>query len=132
MKNFLKKVLISNKKLPNGECLHAFNQRFAEAINVEWFKKEEYYEVIFYNNKTECIALFQDDGTLIEYRQNLSPGHLPEIIKNLAQLKGEIMNIVLTNKGNMLEYEIIIRVPDFSRFCLNISEYGEILAEKKL
>ena len=42
------------------------------------------------------------------------------------------MNAVLTNKGNMLEYEIIIRQPDFSRFCLTISEFGEIIAEKKL
>ena len=132
MKNFIKKVLVGNKTLPAEECIKSFNMNFTEAINVEWFKKAEHYEAIFYNNKIECIALFHLNGTLLEYRQNIPIGYLPEIIKDVAQSKGEIMNTVLTNKGNMLEYEIIIRNSTLIRYCLNVSEFGEIVSEKKL
>jgi hypothetical protein len=132
MKNFLKKVLAGNKISPTEECLQSFNLNFTEAINVEWFKHAAHYEAIFYNNKIECIALFQANGTLLEYRQNIPQEYLPEIIKNQAQTKGEIMNTVLSNKGNMLAYEIIIRDTHLNRYCLNISESGEIVSDKKL
>jgi hypothetical protein len=125
-------VWVRNKIAPSEACLQSFNQNFAEAVNVEWSKKTAAYEAIFYNNNVECIALFHENGSLIEYRQNLPLSHLPEIIKSTAHSKGEIMNTVLINKGNLLEYELIIRDAELKRYCLNISEFGEIVAEKKL
>ena len=89
MKNFLKKILVSNKTLPNEQCLRAFTKNFAEAVNVEWVKKADYYETIFYNNKTECVALFQEDGVLIEYRQNLSHGISLKLLKARPNREGK-------------------------------------------
>jgi len=47
-------------------------------------------------------------------------------------LKGEIMNAVLRNKGNRLEYEIIYRDATLTRFLITLSDLGAVLEEKKL
>lgn len=132
MQNFLKKILEGNGVLPSEVCLKSFNNSFADAVNVEWFRKEGYYEAVFYRYDLEHIAIFNLNGILLEYKQNLSVEYLPERIKNIALLKGEIMNTVLKNKGNMLEYEIIIRDKFLKRQLILISDMGAIMAEKAL
>lgn len=132
MDDFLKKVVEGHGVSPPEECHQSFKQNFEEAINVEWFKKESCYEAIFYKNNLEHIALFDISGVLLEYRQNLSEDHLPIAIKDLVTSRGELMNSVLKNKGNMLEYEIILRDRDLNRYLITISEIGTIIQEMKL
>jgi len=132
MSNFLKKLIEGSGILPTEACLDSFNDNFPEAINVEWTNKKEHFEAIFYRNNIEYIALFNDTGLLLEYRQNLPIEFLPESIKNIALLKGEIMNSVLKNKGNKLEYEIIVRDSALKRILVVYSDMGEVLDEKIL
>ncbi|MBN1119206.1 MAG: hypothetical protein JXA77_18495 [Bacteroidales bacterium] len=132
MKKFLKKILVGNGVSPSEVCLQSFNGNFADAVNVEWFSKKGYYEVVFYQNNLEHIAAFSLNGVLLEYRQNLSVEYLPEVIKNIALSKGEIMNSVLKNKGNMLEYELIIRDKFLKRQLILLTDMGEIKEEKAL
>ena len=101
MHNFLKKILLGNGVSPSEVCLQSFNDNFSDAINVEWFSKEECYEAVFYRNNMEHIAAFSMNGILLEYRQNLAVEYLPELIKKNALSIGEIMSSVLKNKGNM-------------------------------
>ena len=132
MDNFLKKVVEGNGVSPPEGCQQSFKQNFEDAINVEWFKKECCYEAIFYKNSLEHIATFDISGVLLEYRQNLTEDYLPVTIKDLVTSKGEIMNSVLKNKGNRLEYEVIVRDGDLNRFLIKISEIGNIIEEKPL
>lgn len=132
MNNFFKKVIEGNGESTSEVCQLSFMQNFEDAVNVEWFNKGDYYEAIFYKNNLEYIALFNLSGILTEYRQNLPADYLPVAIKNIVNLKGEIMNSVLKNKGNKLEYEIIIRNDNQERYILIFSDTGNLIEENKL
>jgi hypothetical protein len=132
MNNFLRKVMGRNGVSPSDLCLQSFKENFEDAVNIEWFNKTDYFEAIFYKNNMEHIAIFSLAGALIEYRLNLSADYIPEPIKNKALVKGEIMNSVMRNKGNMLEYEIIIREKDLKRKLIIFSDTGKLIEEKQL
>ena len=132
MKDFLKKIFEGNGISPSKVCLQSFTDNFTDAINVEWYNKKTFYEAIFYRNNLEHIAIFSLEGVLLEYRQNLPLEFLPEQIKNTAISKGEIMNAVLKNKGNSLEYEFIVRDNLLKRHIVVLSDMGEFIEEKAL
>jgi hypothetical protein len=132
MKEFLRKLLAGDGVSPTELCLRTFNQNFEDAINVEWFEKENNYEAIFYRNNLEHIALFTLTGFLEEYRLNIPANYLPEHIKILVSSRGEIMSSVMRNKGNMVEYEVIIRDKELNRHLITLSDMGKALEEKKL
>lgn len=132
MKDFLKKVVEGSGVSPSVVCLKSFTDNFEDAINVEWFRRDGCFEAVFYRNNLEHIALFSLNGMLKEYKKNLPPEYLPEAIKNLALSKGEIMNAVLKNKGNCLEYELIFRDASLKRHLLTLSDAGELKEEIRL
>ncbi|MFO7669682.1 MAG: hypothetical protein R6W31_08500 [Bacteroidales bacterium] len=132
MNDFLKRMVEGNGVTPSEVCLKSLNQNFEDAINVEWFKKDNCFEAIFYKNNREHIAIFSSSGILNEYRLNIPPDYLPEIIKNFVSTRGEIMNSVIRNKGNMIEYEVIFRDKELNRHLINLSDIGRIIEEKKL
>jgi len=132
MNNFIKNLISGNGTTPPDECLSALRCCFEHAINVEWFDKGDWYEAIFYNDNMEHIALFSAQGTLLEYKQFLPDGFLPEILKTTAEARGEIMNAVLINKGHKIEYEIIVRDSLLKRYSLTLSDTGKLLEEKLL
>jgi hypothetical protein len=132
MKSFLRKVVEGSGISPSEICSRSFKENFEDAVNVEWFNKTDYYEAIFYKNSIEHIAIFSLTGILSEYRLNLPMDYLPEPIKIMALKKGEIMNTVFINKGNMIEYELIIKDKEFNRKLVVFSDIGNIIAERKL
>lgn len=132
MRKFIRKIVEGNMVSPSNICLQSFKENFKDAVNIEWYDKTDYYEAIFYKNNLEHIALFSLTGILMEYRLNLPINYLPEPIKNMAMEKGEIMNSVMRNKGNVVEYEIIIRDERLIRYQLLYSEIGFLIEEKML
>lgn len=132
MKNFLKKVIEGNGISPSQVCLKSFDDNFSEAVNVEWFNREGGYEASFYRHNREHLAVFSLNGVLLEYRQDLTPEHLPGSVRNLSLSMGEIMNAVLRNRGNMLEYEIIIKDTASHRHLVLITDVGELIEDKIL
>lgn len=130
--DFFRKILEGSKIKPPEACLNAFEQSFANSINIEWSKRGSQFEAIFYKENLEHIALFDADGILVEYRQFIPEGFLPEMLKQKAEMKGEIMNRLIRNKGNSLEYEIIVRDKDLYRYQLTFSDVGQLLEDKKL
>lgn len=132
MNKFLKNVIEGNGITPSAIFLHAFNQNFENAVNVEWYDKGEFFEAIFYKDKMEHIAIFNLTGRLLEYKLYLPEGYLPEPIKKRVEEKGEIMNAVMRNKGNMVEYEVIVRDKELIRHLITLSDVGCLLGEQKL
>lgn len=132
MKDFLKRVIEGTGIPPSEACLQSLNDNFNEAFNVEWFSKEGYFEAIFYRHNLEHIALFSLDGALLEYKQNIPAEQLPEYIRSTVLSKGEIMNSVQKNKGNIIEYEFIVRDKLLKRYLIILSDMGEIKEEKIL
>lgn len=127
MEDFIKKVMDGGRIDPPEECKEAFREHFSSAIRVEWYAKKEFYEVIFYRDHMEHIALLSRDGTLQEYKVNLPKEYLPETIKKHMEEKWEIMNCLLHNKGNSIEYELIVRDENLTRYLLILSETGNLV-----
>ncbi|HAF29454.1 MAG TPA: hypothetical protein DCG75_10445 [Bacteroidales bacterium] len=132
MNNFVKRVIEGNGITPPIICLNAFNSNFNDTINVEWFDRADHFEAIFYKDNLEHIAIFDLSGSLVEYKLFLPVEFLPEAIKTYLESKGEIMNSVLINKGNTIEYEVIVRDANFTRYLILLSDLGKVIEEKKL
>ncbi len=132
MHNFIKKIVEGSHILPNKSCLTAFQHNFSDAVYTEWYEKNGMFEAIFYQHNLEHIATFNPEGELLEYRQNLPIEFLPGHVRYKAGEEGEIMNALLINKGNLLEYEIIVRNGELVRHVLKISEVGEVKEVRQL
>ena len=132
MKDFAKKIIDGNRVTPPEICLPAFHENFPGAINVDWFIRGKHFEAIFYKDSIEHIARYDKKGKLEEYKMTLTPSLLPELIKNKLEMKGEIMNVLLINKGNCLNYEAIIRDENLNRHLVLFSNLGKILSENAL
>jgi len=132
MHNIFKKLFSLKAFTPPSDVELTLKEKFPEIINVDWSKSGDNYEAIFYKDQLEYIAILDGKGVLIEYKMLLSEGMLPEQIKTSLLQKGEIMNVVMINKGNSILYEIIIRNEELSRFLFLLNETGHILDEKQL
>jgi len=132
MKDFVKKVMEGDGVVPSEGCLNSFHQNFEDAVNIEWFQRENYFEAVFYKNNLEHIALFSLEGIFMEYRINLPTDYLPEPIKKTALSRGEIMSSVMRNKGNMVDYEVIVRDKELNRHLVTLSDIGRIIEVKRL
>lgn len=132
MEQFLKNLIQGSRINPPQSCLDAFNMHFEGTVNTEWFKSDASFEAIFYKDNMEYIALFTPDGILDSYRMFLPVGYLPEFIKNSMESYGEIMNCVLINKTNTIEYEIIYRDKTMARHMIRLTGLGGMLDERPL
>lgn len=132
MDDFLKKIIKGNGTIPPTACKLAFNELFHNASNVEWCIKDNNYEAVFYKESLEHIALFDLSGNLIEYRKFVPVPLLPHEIKTFIESKGEIMNAVLKNKRNSIEYEVIFRNNQHKRYLILLTDTGEVIEEKEL
>lgn len=132
MKDFLKKILRgSSLKVPEN-CQRVFDENFQSAVNIEWFKKEDHYEAVFYIDAIEYISIFSFEAELIEYKTFLPPDHVPGHVLAILQNEGELMNTVLINKGNTIQYEGIVRDSNKKRKLVLLNEHGKLIAENNL
>ena len=132
MANFLSKLFWNQEIVVPRKIKGVLTSKFPDIINVEWNKNGNFYEAIFYKDQLEYIAIISQDEELIEYKKFLPDGFLPQVIKDKLQLKGEIMNAVMINKGNSISYEIILRDNELTRFLYLLDEKGSITEMKKL
>lgn len=132
MENLAKKILISETIQPPDSCLQQFDENFPGAINIDWFKKEHYYEAIFYKDDIEHIAYYSAEGHLESYKMFLPTKFIPESIKRMLERKGEIMNVVLINKGNSINYEVIIKNQNLCRYLILLTDLGKVISEMQL
>jgi hypothetical protein len=110
----------------------SFKTKFGGAINVEWFRTDDCYEAIFYDNEIEKISKFSHEGSWIETRTNLDITVLNTDIKNPAEQCGEIMNAILIEMQDLKKYEIIIRDKQLNRFLLMLSDTGRIIKNQPI
>ena len=125
--------LIRGGDIPEPEFLSKiFRKKFKRAVHVEWSQHHHMYEAIFYIDQIEYIAIFNEDGELVEYKMFLPVEHLPGSVRKCIEEKGEIMTVVMVNQGNKILYEAIIRVDKKLRKLVVLSSLGKIVDEKGL
>lgn len=132
MNEFAKMIFDGNRITPPEICLNAFQENFSGALNIEWSEKDSHYEAIFYKDNIEHIARYSKDGKLDEYKMTLPANLLPELIKQKLEEKGEIMNTLMINKGNCVNYEAIIRDKNQNRHLVLLSNLGKVIGGKPL
>jgi hypothetical protein len=132
MERLFKNLITGNTVNPPENVIETIYNEFENPINIEWYVKDEIFEAIFYENNKEHIARIDDRGNLLDYRINLPLDSLPEKIKKLVELKGEIMNVVSIHNRTGISYEIIIRDSKLNRYMIFINNKGIITEEKLL
>ncbi len=109
-----------------------FAEQFNHSMNVEWQKMGEQYEAVFYRDDMEHIASYQADGSITCLKINLPLSALPEKVAENVHEEGELMNAIRIECKSEIQYELIVRDPELSRYFLLVSEKGEVLKKEKL
>lgn len=120
-------LLEGNKIIAPVPVDKSFKTRFPGAINIEWFRFEDMYEAVFYENGTEKICKLSYEGEWIETRTNLDTSFLELKLKASAEQFGEIMNSILIESEDLNKYELITRDRQLNRFLLLLDESGEVI-----
>jgi hypothetical protein len=109
---------------PPQDIINALIKYFMLPLNIEWFKKSDFYEAIFYLENKEYIAHLSLDGKLRDYRVNRLTTELPVFIENQIKPRGEIMNVVSIHSGNDVRYEVIFRDSKLIRYLAMFDNSG--------
>ncbi len=132
MQNIILKIFQSNKTKPTKAVLKSFESIFGQPVNVEWHRENNNYEVLFYIEERENIALFAPDGVLIEKKQNLVLSEAsPEVVKQ-AKYVGELMNLIEITRDGKIFYDVIARDLYLDRYYLLLDHEGNLIEKKKL
>ena len=132
MDNFFLNLVKGNGIAPPVQVEYELHKNFHKPLNIEWFSRDDHYEAIFYVGKREYLARFRSDGSMMDYKINLTAEALPEKISQSVGSKGEIMNAVVIHEGEKVSYEIIYRNENLQRFLTIINQQGIKNIEKPL
>lgn len=72
---------IPSSKVPSL-VKNAFDQAYANPVDVEWEKKKDHYEVDFEIDQQDHTALFNKEGQLLMSKQDIRKSELPAEIAN--------------------------------------------------
>lgn len=109
-----------------------FRKIFHHPVDVEWMITGNDYEALFYENKQERIARFDQSGNLVEVRTNISPLDPQSISNSTIREMGDLMNYIQIKRGDTTTHELIIRKPDLSRFLVLLNDNFEIIRKEPL
>lgn len=133
MKRLLHRILGGDTIAPTPAAKKCLNASFKNAKSIEWSEFENGYEAIFYIQEQEYISHITKDGVLTEYKINLSPSNLPDVIKNAAALHGEIMNAISIHQTDSeTTYELITRNHELNRYTVLLHSDGSLVKKNKL
>jgi hypothetical protein len=132
MNDFFHKLIRGDTTAPPEPVLASLHENFSRPYNIEWLRRDQYYEAIFYIFNREYLARFRKDGGLVDYKVNMPVESLPSKILGKVRSRGEIMNAVVIHAGSGVRYEIIYRDRELNRFLLLIDENTVVISEKAL
>ncbi len=133
VKNIFNILFSKHETKPPHEIEEAILLLFKDASSIEWHKRDNSYEVMFYNNEKEHIARFNKDAEMIEHRINLKTSELPTQVRINAEAHGEIMSsIAVYNLLELSEYELIFRDSEKIRYVIHLLPSGDVTSICKL
>ncbi len=132
MREFIKKIFSQKKLNTPKPVLQGFKKRFKDAKSAEWSQRGAHWEVLFYSEDHETIAIFDAAGELIEKRINIGINALPTNVNDIASQLGEIMNAIKINGGPTTAYEIILRDTNLIRYVAYVTHEGVLVSNNKL
>jgi len=132
MKDFIKKIFGPARLNAPKTVLTGFKVRFKNAKNAEWSQRGQHWEVLFYWEDHETIAIFDVSGELIEKRININIDTLPPSVNAVASKLGEVMNAIKINSIDSVGYEIIHRDANLIRYIALLTDEGVLVSNNPL
>ncbi|MDD4192419.1 MAG: hypothetical protein PHI28_13890 [Mangrovibacterium sp.] len=133
IKNFFSRILSGNKGTNIPQAVkEGFINQFDNPLNTEWSKTENHYEAVFYKDETEHIAAYKSNGEFLNLKINLSLGSVPAQVLNTAKAHGELMNAIAIYQQNTVQYDLIVRDQELTRYFLLVTSSGKVLEKQKL
>jgi len=99
---------IPTKDVPSV-ILNTFKSQFPKALDIEWEKENNIYEVEFELENTDHTARYNTDGKLIIFKKDIHTSELPQAIKSVlsANFKDYVVDETeLVKKGNATYYQL--------------------------
>lgn len=96
------------------------------AVETEWHKDGDVFEVIFREEGIEKIAFFSPDGEWLNTKENLALETIPTEIRSQLEKKWEIMNAIRIITNNKIEFEFITRDQQKTRYLVFTDDQGNI------
>jgi len=132
MRDFLKNLSQGSRSLATDKMERILKEVFINPVQTEWSFSGNTCEAIFYKDNQEHIAHFDKYGNLLDFIVNMHPDTIPAIIRKAAEIKGEIMNVLMISKKDVIKYEVIFRDRYLKWFLLLLKDNGETISEKRL
>lgn len=132
MKLLVEKIFKNPSSHIPRKVRQSFLKLFKSAKNAEWSDKEDNWEVIFYQDTREYIALFDKNGNLLEQRSSINLTSVPRSIFEHVKLIGEMMNCIEISDGIISSYEVIYRDKDLTRHLAVFDSEGNLKIKKTL
>lgn len=131
MELFLKRWLNELRNKPSRAPENALGKEFPDCSGIEWHTVDDRFEARFIQDGKEMIAVYSAQGRLLEHRTNLPRDPLPHSIASLKGKWGEVMSLISITRSQTLNYEIVFRKPDHTRYLVVTDEDGNLTAGPK-
>lgn len=132
MNNFFEKIFKPGKLHVPSRVLSTFLADHKSAYNCEWSKQNNFFEVIFYHNDQECIAIYTENAKQVGLKRNLKLESAPKMLLQALDQQWELMNLLEITEAEVLHYECIVRDKDLVRYALYINSDGQIVSNERL
>ena len=130
MKDLFKLIFKSSKSTPPDSVKQAFEQKYKDAVSVEWHQDGKYFESIFVYRGKETISRFNKKSEWLESKINQELGEISENIRvNLTKF-GEIMSSIRIERPESTVFEFVLRDKDMNRQIIFTNPDGIILDQK--
>jgi hypothetical protein len=111
---------------PPMEVLDALIALAPGAVETEWHKDGDVFEVIFREEGIEKIAFFSPGGDWLNTKENLTLETIPAEIRKRLEEKWEIMNAIRISTEGKTEFEFITRDQQKTRYLVFTDDQGNI------
>lgn len=133
MNDLLKGILGEDTIIPPEVVSGDLKSRFPCSRSIDWFLREKRYEALFYCDGIEYIASYSDIGKFLNYRENIPPAKVPELLGGAITTGEEVMNVVkIVENDKSVSYEMIFRDSLYERFLVRTNSVGQVIDRIKL
>lgn len=124
---------VSSKDVPSV-ILNSFQTKYRNAEDVEWKKKQGYYEVEFEVSKRDFEIKYSPNGKILAYDEELDTAGIPAAVQATVRAQyptARIKEAKKKEKDNTTIYKLEIKNPEGKEWDLVLDPAGKVLSAKE-
>ncbi len=122
---------LTSSQVP-GTILTQFQKSYAEAANIEWEMKHEYYEVEFKIGRLDHEITYDKNGKIVKMEKDMSTSELPIAIAKWVKTKYpdyKIDEVEMKERNGARNYKVDIEKGLFKERKLIFDGNGKLLSD---